>query len=199
MQPVRSYLTRLLHLAILMVVIHQLLTSTVMERPMPGEDPELPYSLHTWIGTGGLFVLMLFWLWTLVRDRAEIRLSQLVPWFSPRRLQSIGDEALGVARHIVRLRAPSLDVPAISSAVHGLGLLLATFLAASGAAWFFAFTGGPYGRIVLGLHKLAGDLMWAYLIGHASMALLHQALGDKVFSRMFGFGAQARNSPAPAE
>jgi hypothetical protein len=41
--------------------------------------------------------------------------------------------------------------------------------------------------------------MWAYLIGHASMALLHQALGDKVFSRMFGFGAQARNSPAPAE
>ena len=113
MQPVRSYLTRLLHLAILMVVIHQLLTSTVMERPMPGDDPELPYSLHTWIGTGGLFVLMLFWLWTLVRDRAEIRLSQLVPWFSPRRLQSIGDEAFGVARDIVRLRPPSLDVPAI--------------------------------------------------------------------------------------
>ena len=106
---------------------------------------------------------------------------------------------MGVARDIVRLRAPSLDVPAISSAVHGLGLLLATFLATSGAAWFFAFTGGPYGRIVLGLHKLAGDLMWAYLIGHASMALLHQALGDKVFSRMFGFGAQARNPPAPAE
>ena len=61
------------------------------------------------------------------------------------------------------------------------------------------FTGTPYGRTVLGLHKLAGNLMWAYLIGHASMALLHQALGDKVFSRMFGFGAQARNSPAPAE
>jgi hypothetical protein len=41
--------------------------------------------------------------------------------------------------------------------------------------------------------------MWVYLIVHASMALLHQALGDKVLSRMFGFGTQARRSAAPAE
>jgi cytochrome b561 len=199
MPPVRSYATRFLHLAVLVIVIHQLLTSTVMERPTPGDDPELPYSLHTWIGTAGLFVLMLFWLWTLLRDRGETRLSQLVPWFSPSRLHAIGDEAFGVARDIAQWRAPSLDLPAISSAVHGLGLLLATFLAASGAAWFFAFTGTPYGRTILSLHELAGNFMWAYLVGHATMALLHQALGDKVFSRMFGFGAQTPRSAAPAE
>ena len=56
-----------------------------------------------------------------------------------------------------------------------LGLLLATFLAMSGAAWFALFTGTPIGRIVLMAHKLAGNLMWAYLIAHASAALLHQA------------------------
>ena len=35
------------------------------------------------------------------------------------------------------------------------------------------------------MHKLAGNVMWAYLIGHAAMALAHQALGDDVFGRMF--------------
>jgi len=199
MSPARSYLTRFLHLSVLVVVIHQLLTSTVMERPTPGDDPELPYSLHTWIGAAALFVLMLFWIWTLLRDRRETRLSQLVPWFSPSRLRAIGEEAFGVARDMVQWRAPSLDLSAISSAVHGLGLLLATFLAAIGAAWFFVLTGTPYGRAILRLHELAGNFMWAYLVGHATMALLHQALGEKVISRMFGFGAPTHGSAAPAE
>ncbi len=197
--PVRSYLTRLLHLLILVIVIHQLVTSTVMERPEPGEDPDWPFALHTWIGSAGLLALMAFWLWTLLRDRAETRLSQLVPWFSPRRMMVIADEVFAVVDGLLRRQAPSLHLPALSSAVHGLGLLLATFMAASGVAWFFVFTGTPYGRTVLGLHALAGNFMWAYLIGHATMALLHQALGDRALSRMFGIGAQARPSAAPAE
>jgi cytochrome b561 len=199
MSRVRSHATRLLHLAVLLVVIHQLLTSTVMERPMPGEDPEWPFALHTWAGVAGLVVLLIFWSWTILRGRSETRLSQLVPWFLPSRLQAIAEEALAFVRDIGQLRAPSLALPASSSAVHGLGLLLATFLAASGSAWFFVLTGTPWARTVLGLHKLAGNLMWVYLIVHASMALLHQALGDKVLSRMFGFGTQARRSAAPAE
>ncbi|MBV8663819.1 MAG: cytochrome b/b6 domain-containing protein, partial [Hyphomicrobiales bacterium] len=47
------------------------------------------------------------------------------------------------------------------------------------------FSGGEHGRTVLGLHRLAANLMWAYVIGHASVAVLHQALGDDIFSRMF--------------
>ena len=199
MSPARSYLTRFLHFAVLVIVIHQLFTSTIMERPLPGDDPELPYSLHTWFGTAGLFVLMLFWLWTLLRNRAETSFFQLVPWFSPSRLKSIRDEAVDVAAEIVRMRTPSLDLPGISSAVHGLGLLLATFLAISGAAWFFVFTGTSWARTVLGLHSLAGNLMWAYLVGHAGMALIHQALGDRVLSRMFGLDRQRPRSTAAAE
>jgi len=199
MSTVRSNLTRCLHLAILAIVAHQLLTSTVMERPMPGEDPEWPYTLHTWIGTGGLIVLTLFWLWTLRRRPWETRLSQFVPWFSPIRLGAIFQEILGVVHNLTNMRAPSLQLPALSSAVHGLGLLLATFLAATGAAWFFALNGTPYGRTIIGLHELAGNFMWAYLIGHATMALLHQALGDKVISRMFWLGREARRSTFPAE
>ena len=199
MSPVRSNMTRCLHLAILAIVAHQLLSSTVMERPTPGDDPEWPYTLHTWIGTAGLAILTLFWLWALRRNPSEIRLSQLVPWFSPTRLQAIGREMFGAAHNLLKLRAPSFRFPAVSSAVHGLGLLLATFLATSGVAWFFALHGTPYGRIVLGLHQLAGNAMWAYLIGHATMAVLHQALGDRVISRMFWLGKEGRGSAIPAE
>jgi hypothetical protein len=166
---------------------------------MPGEDAEWPFTLHVWMGAAGLVVLTLFWIWTLLRDRAETRLSQLVPWFSLNRLRAIESEAFGVVRDILRRRPPSLDLPALSSAVHGLGLLLATFLAASGAAWYFLLTGTPWARTALGWHELAGNFMWVYLIGHATMALLHQAMGDRVLSRMFGWGAQARRSTAAAE
>ena len=199
MSPVRSHLTRLLHLAVLGVVVHQLVSSTIMERPMPGEDPEWPFVLHTWIGASGLLILMAFWLWTLIRDRSETKFAQLFPWFSPTRLRAIGRDLSGVARSAVRLRAPSVELPALSSAVHGLGLSLATFLAATGAAWFFALTGTPYARTVLGLHKLAGNLMWVYLVGHATMALLHQALGDEVFARMFWVGRRPCRGSVPAE
>ena len=37
--------------------------------------------------------------------------------------------------------------------------------------WFYVFTGTPYGRMVMSVHKLSANLMWAYLIGHALVAL----------------------------
>jgi hypothetical protein len=88
---------------------------------------------------------------------------------------------------------------ALSSAVHGLGLLLATFLAMSGAAWLYLFTGTPYGRIVLMAHKLAGNVMWAYLIAHAMAALAHEARGDRIFARMFWFRRRRGAQSAPAK
>ena len=83
--------------------------------------------------------------------------------------------------------------------MHGLGLFLVTFLAMSGALWFAFFTDTPYGRIVLMAHKLAGNLMWAYLIAHAAAALLHQARGDRIFARMFWVRRRRRSHTAPAE
>jgi hypothetical protein len=42
--------------------------------------------------------------------------------------------------------------------------------------------------------------MWAYLIAHASAALLHQARGDRIFARMFWVGGWRRHArTAPAE
>ena len=185
MSPVRSHATRALHLLVLLTVLHQLLSSLVMERPLPGEDPDWAFALHTWIGAAGLGILALFWLWTLARDGSETRPSALFPWFSPARLLAIVAELRDVFSDLRMLRRPSFAMDGVASAVHGLGLMLATFMAASGVAWFYVFQGSPAGRIVLQMHKLGGNAMWAYLIGHATMALAHQALGDDVFGRMF--------------
>lgn len=199
MSPVRSRLTRILHLAILLIVAHQLVNSLVMERPLPGEEPEWPFVLHVRIGTVGLAVLLLFWLWTLVRDRSETSWSDLFPWFSPGRLRRLAAEINKATRELRAFRAPSLEMGAIASAVHGLGLALASFMAASGALWFYVLDGSSYGRTSLAVHELAGNFMWAYLIGHAAMAVLHQALGDDVFSRMFWRRPGVRREPVSAE
>jgi cytochrome b561 len=189
-------MTRVLHLALLLTVVDQLLTSLIMERPLPGEDPDWRYALHEHVGLG---VLMLFWLWMLIRDERETPLQRLFPWFSDESLAELADDVRAIVRALVALRAPPLHLDALSSAIHGLGLLLATFLAMSGAAWFALFTGTPYGRMALMAHKLAGNVMWAYLIAHASAALLHQARGDRIFARMFWVRRRRRARPAPAE
>jgi cytochrome b561 len=199
MTVVRSHMTRVVHLALLLTVVGQLLTSLIMERPLPGEDPDWPFALHEQVGLVGLGVLMLFWLWVLIRDERETPLQRLFPWFSAQRLADVVADVRAIVQALAALRAPPLHLDALSGAVHGLGLLLATFLAMSGAIWFAVFTGTPYGRIVLMAHKLAGTLMWAYLIAHASAALLHQARGDRIFARMFWVRRRRRSRTAPAK
>jgi cytochrome b561 len=199
MSMTRSHATRFVHLALLLIVLHQLLSSTVMERPMPGDEPGWPYALHQQVGLVGLGVLALFWLWTLVRSPAETPAARLLPWASPSRVKAVFDDVARLLRALLSFRAPPLDLDALASAVHGLGLLVASVLALSGASWFFFFAGTPYGRMAMGVHKLSANLMWAYLIGHALVAVLHHALGDDIFSRMFWVKRRSRQATVPAE
>jgi cytochrome b561 len=185
----RSHVTRVLHLALLLMVLHQLIGSQVMERPLPGDDPAWPFLLHQWIGVAGLVALGVFWVWTLARHRLETPLGRLVPWFSIDGWRAVFVDAM---RSIGRLTGvgtaggrPEPEDGALASAVHGLGLLVASAMAVSGAAYLFLFEGTSSGRLVLGLHKLFANFMWAYLIGHAGVAIVHAILGDDVLSRMF--------------
>ena len=199
MSPTRSHITRLLHLALLLIVLHQLLSGTVMERPLPGEEPAWPYALHERIGLVGLGVLALFWLWTLVRHPVETPVARLLPWFSASPLAAVFKDVASVVRAVLSFRAPPLELEALASAVHGLGLLVASFLALTGAAWFCLFAGTPYGRMVMGMHQLSANLMWAYLIGHALIAVVHRALGDDIFSRMCWVKRRPTHATVPAE
>jgi cytochrome b561 len=199
MSVARSHLTRALHLAVLLVVLHQLTTSLIMERPAPGEEADWPFLTHQRIGVVGVAILFSFWLWLCVRHRRETSLGAMFPWLSLNRLRALFAEILVIAIGLSagRFRTEYLD--AIPSAIHGLGLSLATFMAASGAAWFFFLQGSHAGRVAIGLHGLAGNLMWVYLIGHAAMAATHQALGNNVLSRMFWISRAYRSGVAGAE
>lgn len=182
----RSWLTRAIHLVLLLLVLHQLIGSQFIERPLPGDTPAWPYLLHEYTGLAGLVVVTTFWLWALVR-RGETRVGRLLPWFSPTRIRDVIADLIAQFRQLMGGKFPEASDGAFASAVHGLGLLTVSAMALSGAIFFFA-AGTPVAHVALDLHKLMANLMWAYLIGHAGIAILHQMFGDKIISRMFWGG-----------
>ena len=181
----RSHATRALHLFMLLVVLHQLFGSLIIQRPKAGEAPTWPYWTHEYIGLVGVGAMILFWLWTLLRAPNETRLSKLFPWFSAKGWGGVLADLRSLFADLADLRMPSLHLDDLSSAVHGLGLSTASFMALSGAAWYFLPHDAPYRRAVMGTHHLVANLMWAYVIAHVSLAVVHRLLGDDVFARMF--------------
>lgn len=181
----RSHVTRALHLFMLLVVLHQLFGSLILHRPRAGEAPDWLYWTHEYVGMVGVGAMTLFWLWTLLRDRRETGLAKLFPWFSAEGWSGLFADLRSALGDLAALRMPSLHLDNLSGAVHGLGLATASFMALSGATWYFLAKGSIYGRMMMGAHHLVANLMWAYVIAHVSLAVLHRLLGDDVFSRMF--------------
>lgn len=179
----RSVTTRLLHALILVCVLHQLIGSNFLSRPLPGEAPEFSLLLHEYVGLGSMAVVVIFWIWTLVRTN-ETSIGRLLPWFSVHGIKSVLEDAGGQLGRLIRGKFPDDTDGALASAVHGLGLLTLTAMALTGTVYFFVM-GAPYGKLVLSLHKLVANLMWGYLIAHAGLAVLHQLLGSDMVSRMF--------------
>ena len=70
----------------------------------------------------------------------------------------------------------------LASAVHGLGLLLMTVMAVTGTVWFvnetWIYSQSTYMRLDIIAHHLFANLVWAYLIGHALLALVHHYSGQ---------------------
>lgn len=182
-KPPATLLTKLLHGSLLLAVLWQLAASGLVERPRAGRPGNLFYEIHETVGLVTLALVVAFWLWSVVRRR-ETPFSALFPWLSATRLRAV---AADLKAHWMQLRHGRLPVPAaetpLASAVHGLGLLTALTMGASGA-WLYTqnVPGGP----VLEIHETVSNLMWAYVVGHAGIALIHQAAGHRVLQRMFG-------------
>ncbi|GAB0115154.1 cytochrome b/b6 domain-containing protein [Acidisoma sp. C75] len=179
----RSHLTRVLHLAILISVVNQLLTSQFMGRPFPGVGPSTLFVVHEYIGIGSLGLVMIFWLWTLIRH-GETKLGRLFPWFSPRAIAAVLRDAWGQLKSLMERDPLAESDGAFASAVHGLGLLVLTGLAVTGTAYFVT-RGTITSFYMLELHAAMGNLMWAYLIGHAGIGALHHLLGHDILRPMF--------------
>lgn len=192
MNAPHSKLTRLLHLLLAVAVVHQLFISLVMVVPEAKRPGNSFFELHEWVGLFTLGLLVIFWIWTLVR-RGETRFGMLFPWLSRTRRSAVWVEVKAHLASLRQRRIPFAQESSLASAVHGLGLLIATAMVFTGATGYFL----PGAEFLLEVHATIAPLMWAYLVGHVGLALLHQIAGHRMLQRMFSFGksADAQNTP----
>ncbi len=154
---------------------------------------------HEVVGLGMLGVTLAFWAWIAVR-RGEPGLGELIPWFSGRRLCAVRED---FARHWDALRQGRLPEyrphSPLVTAIHGLGLLAVTGMALSGFVWWLGEDVGALealGEAAEEVHEVLANLVWAYLVGHAGMAYLHQMKGEPIVREMFSLGGGAESGRA---
>jgi cytochrome b561 len=186
-------ITRWLHACIALAVVNQLLCSQLMDRPRPGRMLTLAertfFEIHEWSGMTALALLILHWLWGATGHFAG-GWGHLFPWFSKNRLRDLGSALKALTAWVKgSIVNPWEATMPLAGAVHGLGLLVATAMAVTGATMFFGMA--PDGAMshfvkdVKEAHEFIASLAWIYLSGHVGMAALHQWLGDRVLTRMF--------------
>ena len=181
--------TRWAHVALASTIILQLLTSVVMEGPHRGRPGDLLFTVHEIFGLLALVFAFAFWCVVAVRRRGT-PIAMLFPWFSPRRIRDVWRDGLDHLGQVLRLRLPHYEEESpLASAVHGLGLLLMSVMAVTGTVWFvnelWLHATNTFTRIDIVSHHLFANLVWAYLIGHALLALVHHFSGQANLKTMW--------------
>lgn len=188
-----SRATRLLHAGLALAIVTQLLTSLQMHGPDEVQAGDILFQVHRYSGLMATVLAFAFWVTILLRSRGT-DLGALIPWFSGRRLAALGRDIKVHAGAALKLRLPEHDPEAaLPSAIHGLGLLLISAMAATGAVYFVEVALGlhsaePDGMLAMTVHLALANLVWAYLIAHAGLALLHHLLRSMRMSTMWSFG-----------
>jgi cytochrome b561 len=184
---------RWLHAGIALAVVIQMLSSKVMQIPQPGRLPLEPrhafFLIHEGSGLTLVTLLVLHWLWGLTGHVAG-GWGHLFPWFSRDRLQDLLAALKALPPWLRDNRAVDEEVMhPLAGAVHGLGLLTVTAMALTGATMVLGM--GPEGSLggllqaARWVHGFVANFMWAYVIGHVAMAMLHQVRGERVLTKMF--------------
>ena len=185
--------TRLLHAGLALATVTQLVTSLSMHGPDDVQAGDILFQVHRYSGLAATVLAFGLWVTILVRSRGT-EIGALIPWFSGRRLAALWRDTKVHLGALTRLRLPEHEADAaLPSAVHGLGLLLISAMAASGAVYFAQVALGlhsaePDGMIAMTVHLALANLVWAYLIAHASLALLHHLMQSMRLSTMWSLG-----------
>ncbi len=186
-------MTRWLHAGIALGVSTQLIVSLMMDIPKPGRPfiglGAAAFEVHEITGMVVMVLLLLHWL-ALFFNHIPLGLGHLFPWFSKHRLCSIISE---IKRQWTQHRLnDTQQTRSLAGAIHGLGLLVTTLMAITGTVLYFGMAESgamsPLVKDIKEAHELASNLLWAYLIGHAGIAVLHQWLGHRTLSEMFHLG-----------
>ncbi|MDW4550658.1 cytochrome b/b6 domain-containing protein [Defluviimonas sp. D31] len=172
-----SFATRLAHIGLALAVLTQLGTSQVMEPVEPGSAGNAFFTLHEYAGLAAFAFVLGFWMAATFRRRGTAW-GLLLPWFSGARLAALWADSKAHLGSLTRFRIPVYDAQSpLASAVHGLGLLLMTAMAGTGTVYYAINAGNPDAGGLVGLvmfvHTSLANLVWAYLIGHGTLALIH--------------------------
>ena len=192
-EPPHNRATRLLHAGLALAIVSQLLTSLAMQGPDDVQAGDILFQVHRYSGLAATVLAFGLWLTILLRSRGT-EFGALIPWFSGRRLSALWQDVKVHGRAALKLRLPEHDPQAaLPSAIHGLGLLLISAMATSGAVYFVQVALGlhsaePDGMLAMTVHLALGNLVWAYLIAHAGLAVLHHLLRSMSLSTMWSFG-----------
>lgn len=182
--------TRMFHGGLALSILIQLLTSLVMQGPDDVQPGDLLFQIHRFSGITATGLAFALWLVILMRGRGT-DLGALLPWFSTARLLALGADLRAHGAALIRLRLPTHDPKAaLPAAVHGLGLLLISAMALSGTVYFLQVTFGfhsaePDGMWAMTVHLALANLVWAYLIGHAGLGVLHHILRSASLGEMW--------------
>ena len=188
-----SLTSRFLHLLLAAAILCQLADSQLMRVPRPGRPTPVgveaaAFSVHEYVGLASLAIVVLFWLWLLLR-RAETDPGALFPWFSTRRLALLRDDIVEHLRCVRRLRLPDPDSsPALAPMIQGLGLVIMLLMAATGTYGYLTWTPGtampPVTHTLFDVHSTLANLVWGYVIVHVGATVLHELLGHRLLRRM---------------
>jgi cytochrome b561 len=179
--------TKLVHGALAILVAVQLVSSLIMQVPQENHPENVFFELHRASGFAAAGVAILFWAVVLFRTIGTDA-GLLVPWFSAQRRAEFVEDAL---RHLRAMRhghfARYREASPFAAALQGLGLLLISAMAATGITFSFA-SQEALRAAALTAHGLMANLVWAYLIGHGLMALLHHYAGEQDLADIWSLG-----------
>jgi len=181
---------RLLHTITAVAIVFQLMISLVMDHPHASKpmtiNGALYFQWHEWIGLAALTILMggRGWIYRLMNWKRESQ-DRLFPWVKSSGRLSITHET----GHFLLMRWTKIpENGALAGTIHGLGLLIASAMALTGGVIYIALgsqnTVTPGGHNLMELHSFLATFMWAYLYGHALMALWHQYMGHESLARI---------------
>lgn len=177
----KSATTKILHWLAALTIIAQLGLSLVMQSPGRNRPGDSFFEIHEKVGIAATVILITFWIWSIARS-GETRLVAFFPWLSIKQLGLVASDA---KRILAPLQHGQNERP-FASAVHGLGLIIATIMALSGILGYFIASA----RSLLGVHETAAPLMWAYLIGHVVISIVHELKGERVIGPMMSISSK---------
>lgn len=142
------------------------------------------FSIHRWLGIGTALFVSVRIIYGFVGPRA-MRFVNWMPYTSER-LRYVREDIVG----LMRLRVPDRPThQGLAGLVQAYGLLVFTWMAFTGTYMFFTVVPGSRAtgvvHAVMELHGIGNSLIWIYLVLHVGAVVVHTALGQPVWRRMF--------------